>query len=100
MDARTALQTLLDQVDYTRGACRVTEMVGAVLPKVVIENARASLELDPIPTAEEIEALLMKTGDWAKIENGCARLDGEFTADDLDLISRRLRCTEAKKPGR
>ncbi len=36
MDCKTALLTLLDQVDYTSGACRVNEMVGAVLPKEVI----------------------------------------------------------------
>lgn len=34
---RGALQTLLDQVDYTAGACTATEMVGAVLPREVIE---------------------------------------------------------------
>lgn len=37
------LQVLLDQVDYTAGACSLTEMVGAVLPKQVIENARNAL---------------------------------------------------------
>lgn len=37
------LQVLLDQVDYTSGACSLTEMVGAVLPKQVIENARIAL---------------------------------------------------------
>lgn len=38
-----ALRLILDQVDYTNGACGVTEMVGAVLPTVVIERARAAL---------------------------------------------------------
>lgn len=41
---RAALQTLLDQVDYTKGACSVTEMVGAVLPKEVIEICQTVLE--------------------------------------------------------
>jgi len=43
MDCRTALLTVLDQVDYTNGACRVTEMVGAVLPKEVIALARTAI---------------------------------------------------------
>lgn len=41
---RAVLQVVLDQVDYTAGACAVNEMVGAVLPKSVIENARKVLE--------------------------------------------------------
>lgn len=43
MNVRTALQTVLDQVDYTDGACTVTEMVGATLPEEVIAQARAAL---------------------------------------------------------
>lgn len=43
MDCRTALLTVLDQVDYTNGACRVNEMVGAVLPKEVIALARKAV---------------------------------------------------------
>ena len=37
------LLTVLDQVDYTDGACGLTEMVGAVLPKEVIVLAREAL---------------------------------------------------------
>ena len=37
------LLTVLDQVDYTAGACGLTEMVGAVLPKEVIVLARKAL---------------------------------------------------------
>ena len=37
------LLTVLDQVDYTDGACGLTEMVGAVLPKEVIVLARKAL---------------------------------------------------------
>jgi len=44
MDIRTALLTILDQVDYTAGNCRVNEMVGAVLPVEVIKLAREALE--------------------------------------------------------
>jgi hypothetical protein len=43
MDCRTALLTVLDQVDYTKGACSFTEMVGAVLPKEVIALARKAI---------------------------------------------------------
>ena len=39
-----ALQLLLDQVDYTAGACSVTEMVGAVLPLEVIQRCKAALK--------------------------------------------------------
>ena len=34
------LETILDAIDYTSGACRVNEMVGAVLPKELIQKAR------------------------------------------------------------
>ena len=46
MDIRTALLTILDQVDYANGACRVNDMVGAVLPKEVIALARQALKED------------------------------------------------------
>ncbi len=42
-DLRAALLALLDAVDYTKGACSPTEMVGAVLPQVLIGNARKAL---------------------------------------------------------
>jgi len=38
-----ALQVVLDQVDYTKGACTVTEMVGACLSTEVIELARQAI---------------------------------------------------------
>lgn len=40
---RSALLVVLDHVDYTNGARRMNEMVGAVLPKEVISLARAAL---------------------------------------------------------
>jgi hypothetical protein len=43
MDCRAALQTILAQVDYTSGARRVNEMIGAVLPKEVITLARKAI---------------------------------------------------------
>lgn len=39
----TALQTVLDQVDYTTGACGPAHMVGACLDSKVIELARKAL---------------------------------------------------------
>lgn len=38
------LGVVLDQVDYTAGACGPTEMVGACLPVEVIKHAREALE--------------------------------------------------------
>lgn len=43
MNCKTALQTLLDQVDYTKGNCRPNEMVGAVLPKEIIKLCRQAI---------------------------------------------------------
>ena len=40
---RQWLNVILDCADYTAGNCRVNEMVGAVLPKEIIEQARAAL---------------------------------------------------------
>ena len=42
-ELRASLGVLLDQVDYTAGACSLTSMVGAALPKEVIDKARAAL---------------------------------------------------------
>lgn len=41
---RAVLLVVLDQVDYTNNACGVTEMVGAVLPSSVINQARKVLD--------------------------------------------------------
>lgn len=41
---RNALSLVLDQVDYTAGACRVNEMVGAVLGKNLIETIHKILK--------------------------------------------------------
>lgn len=38
-----ALSLILDQVDYTNGACRSTEMVGAVLDQSIIRRCRDSI---------------------------------------------------------
>lgn len=47
-----ALLLLLDQVDYTAGACRLTEQVGAVLPIEVIERCREAINDAKVPSAE------------------------------------------------
>jgi len=41
----TTIHLILDMVDYQRGACSITEMVGGVLPVHILERARAALEL-------------------------------------------------------
>lgn len=43
---RAALLVILDCVDYTTGACTMMEMVGACLPKQVIEQAREVLRAE------------------------------------------------------
>lgn len=40
---RSVLGTVLDCVDFERGACRVNEPVGAVLPTSVLSEARKAL---------------------------------------------------------
>lgn len=42
-----ALRLILDQVDYTKGACGPTELVGAVLSTQVIEICRRALAHAP-----------------------------------------------------
>ena len=41
------LNAVLNQVDYTRNYCKPTEMVGAVLDKSIIKQARHILESTP-----------------------------------------------------
>lgn len=36
----TVLEVLLDQVDYTSGACRPNELIGGVLPLAVLNRAK------------------------------------------------------------
>jgi hypothetical protein len=46
LNLREALELVLDQVDYTRGACAPTEMVAAVLPVNVLTIAHDALTRD------------------------------------------------------
>ena len=50
MDCKTALLTLLDQVDYTIGNCRLNEPVGGVLPVEIIELCREAIQTSNIVT--------------------------------------------------
>lgn len=43
MTCREALQVLLDQVDFERGACSLTDMVGACIPAGLLEKCRAAV---------------------------------------------------------
>jgi hypothetical protein len=43
-ELRTALALLLDQVNYTKGACSLTEMVGGCLDVKIIERAEDALK--------------------------------------------------------
>jgi hypothetical protein len=53
MKPAEALRLLLDQVDYTTGACRVNEMVGAALPEEVIEHCRRALVVAALETEND-----------------------------------------------
>lgn len=54
LSCEEALRLVLDQVDYTRGACGLTEMVGAALPAEVLDKAHSSL--DAAKAARELKA--------------------------------------------
>ena len=41
---KTVLKVLLDQIDYENGACSLTEMIGAVLPGIILKRAREVLK--------------------------------------------------------
>ena len=47
MTCKEALQLLLDQVDFTAGACSPTDMVGACIPNGVIEKCRQAIADEP-----------------------------------------------------
>ncbi|MBX4215937.1 hypothetical protein KW797_03235 [Candidatus Parcubacteria bacterium] len=47
MSCKKAILLILDQVDFTRGACHFTEMVSACLSVDVINRAHAALQEDP-----------------------------------------------------
>jgi hypothetical protein len=61
---RAVILLLLDCVDYTSGACGVTELVGAVLPQNVITQAREALKKQPCKDGED-GAAFAATGAFA-----------------------------------
>ena len=76
---RQWLLVVLDCADYTAGNCRVNEMVGAVLPKEVIEQAREALLADTQEQDELEEALCFEcTESIAR----CECPDGFYTGVD------------------
>lgn len=44
MNTSETLQLVLDHIDYTNGACRPNEAIGAILPVRVLDLAKESLE--------------------------------------------------------
>ena len=77
MDTRTALLTVLDQVDYTNKACAPTEMVGAVLPKEVIKLARDAAQ-KPDPTVEYVTDLEIALKESVRLQSHMAKLLNQY----------------------
>lgn len=46
MTCREALQLLLDQIDFERGACSLTDMVGQCIPAGVLEKCREAVKAE------------------------------------------------------
>jgi hypothetical protein len=42
-ELETILNLLLDNIDYIGGACQIVQMIGAVLPTVILKQARKAL---------------------------------------------------------
>jgi ABC-type siderophore export system fused ATPase/permease subunit len=76
MDIRTALLTVLDQVDYTVGNCGLADPVSAALPKNIIALAREALVKDEwsdeekpvIRTLEEIKKKVHQLDNYPRVE--------------------------------
>jgi len=47
-DLLTALQLILDSCDWSNGACRLNEQVGAVLPNIILDRARSAVNKNRI----------------------------------------------------
>jgi hypothetical protein len=56
MTTEEALRLLLTEVDYTSGACGPTEMVGAVLPREVIDHCYQALRQTRSPAKVMLNA--------------------------------------------
>ena len=53
LSCREALLLVLDQVDYTKGACGPANMVAACLPTEVIDKAREAIAADKAAEASK-----------------------------------------------
>jgi hypothetical protein len=65
LTTREALLLVLDQVDYTKGACGLFEMVGACLPAEVIDRARQALAAGvnaSVPAEPEVTEAMKQAG--------------------------------------
>lgn len=83
-----ALHTILDNVDYTVHACRLTDMVGACLSAEVIDNAREALDytnkLEVKKLLEELEMLIVTvlSIDYERSDQDYERFSPDFNAAD------------------
>ena len=80
MTPKEYLRVILDQVDYERGACEPTAMVGAVLPREVLAKARELARAEEIADADLPEEL-------AERARAVLALAREAIASDQDLLS-------------
>lgn len=87
MDCRTALLTLLDQVDYTAGNCRMNEMVGAVLDKRVIALCREAAQHTLAPDGGTHSQLVSMVNSLANIIIEASGKDGYLSSNDLDCAN-------------
>lgn len=70
MNCREAVLLMLDQVDFTRGACSPFEHVGAVLPPLVLAAANAAYRLSA-PDAPCRRELMCLIGNLDYTQNCC-----------------------------
>ena len=92
MTPREALLLVLDQVDYTVGACSPTDMVAAALPTVVIDRARAALAGGHPPARGDVPppALLALPSEW--LEPGAVvPVDAQTTSHLLRMVRELLK---------
>jgi hypothetical protein len=85
MDCKTALITVLDQIDYTTRACQVNEMIGAVLPRAVISMARDAIKTD----TEQLAALLATGNAMAEAVEGTMEYT-DFCGADIEKLNKVL----------
>lgn len=88
MKCRDALLLLLDQIDFTKGACSPTDMVGACIDTRVFERCREAIAAEPIVTDSPNEKLeegrFLDLGDLevCRFDNGKWSLRKKLQDDD------------------